>query len=106
MEFAISGIENHFLSLTFLEIENMKKATQNQIEQLEKLREKIKLSNDVEAKTELLVSAEEILKEIDFMSNYYTNFVGDLRRYKTQKAIAIESALVTILDEAIEQYKN
>ena len=84
----------------------MKKATQNQIEQLEKLREKIKLSNDVETKTELLVSTEEILKEIDFMSNYYTNFVGDLRRYKTQKAIAIESALVTILDEAIEQYKN
>lgn len=84
----------------------MKKATQNQIEQLEKLREKIKLSNDVEAKTHLLVSAEEILKEIDFMSNYYTNFVGDLRRYKTQKAIAIESALVTILDEAIEQYKS
>ena len=84
----------------------MKKATQNQIEQLEKLREKIKLSNDVETKTELLVSTEEILKEIDFMSNYYTNFVGDLRRYKTQKAIAIESALVTILDEAIAQYKN
>ena len=84
----------------------MKKATQNQIEQLEKLREKIKLSNDVETKTELLVNAEEILKEIDFMSNYYTNFVGDLRRYKTQKAIAIESALVTILDEAIDQYKN
>ncbi|WP_373708050.1 hypothetical protein [Kaistella sp.] len=84
----------------------MKKATQNQIEQLEKLREKIKLSTDVEAKTDLLVNAEEILKEIDFMSNYYTNFVGDLRRYKTQKAIAIESALVTILDEAIEQYKN
>lgn len=84
----------------------MKKATQNQIEQLEKLREKIKLSNDVETKSELLVNAEEILKEIDFMSNYYTNFVGDLRRYKTQKAIAIESALVTILDEAIEQYKN
>ena len=84
----------------------MKKATQNQIEQLEKLREKIKLSNDVETKTDLLVSAEETLKEIDFMSNYYTNFVGDLRRYKTQKAIAIESALVTILDEAIEQYKN
>ena len=84
----------------------MKKATQNQIEQLEKLREKIKLSNDVETKTELLVSTEEILKEIDFMSNYYTNFVGDMRRYKTQKAIAIESALVTILDEAIEQYKN
>ncbi|KEY18878.1 hypothetical protein [Kaistella antarctica] len=84
----------------------MKKATQNQIEQLEKLREKIKLSNDVETKTELLVSTEEILKEIDFMSNYYTNFVGDMRRYKNQKAIAIESALVTILDEAIEQYKN
>ena len=84
----------------------MKKATQNQIEQLEKLREKIKLSNDVETKTELLVSTEEILKEIDFMSNYYTSFVGDLRRYKTQKAIAIESALVTILDEAIKQYKN
>ena len=84
----------------------MKKATQNQIEQLEKLREKIKLSNDVETKTELLVSTEEILKEIDFMSNYYTNFVGDMRRYKTQKAIAIESALVTILDEAIAQYKN
>ena len=84
----------------------MKKATQNQIEQLEKLREKIKLSNDVETKTELLVSTEEILKEIDFMSNYYTSFVGDLRRYKTQKAIAIESALVTILDEAIAQYKN
>ena len=84
----------------------MKKATQNQIEQLEKLREKIKLSNDVETKTELLVSTEEILKEIDFMSNYYTNFVGDMRRYKTQKAIAIESALVAILDEAIEQYKN
>ncbi|GEM_PF-4725430 len=84
----------------------MKKATQNQIEQLEKLREKIKLSTDVEAKTDLLVNAEEILKEIDFMSNYYTNFVGDLRRYKTQKAIAIESALVAILDEAIEQYKN
>ena len=84
----------------------MKKATQNQIEQLEKLREKIKLSTDVEAKTDLLVNAEKILKEIDFMSNYYTNFVGDLRRYKTQKAIAIESALVAILDEAIEQYKN
>ena len=84
----------------------MKKATQNQIEQLEKLREKIKLSNDVETKTELLVSTEEILKEIDFISNYYTNFVGDMRRYKTQKAIAIESALVTILDEAIAQYKN
>ena len=84
----------------------MKKATQNQIEQLEKLREKIKLSTDVEEKTYLLVNAEEILKEIDFMSNYYTNFVGDLRRYKTQKAIAIESALVTILGEAIEQYKN
>ena len=84
----------------------MKKATQNQIEQLEKLREKIKLSTDVEAKTDLLVNAEEILKEIDFMSNYYTNFVGDLRRYKTQKATAIESALVAILDEAIEQYKN
>ncbi len=84
----------------------MKKATQNQIEQLEKLREKIKLSTDIEAKTDLLVNAEEILKEIDFMSNYYTNFVGDLRRYKTQKAIAIESALVAILDEAIEQYKN
>lgn len=84
----------------------MKKATQNQIEQLEKLREQIKLSTDVEAKTDLLVNAEEILKEIDFMSNYYTNFVGDLRRYKTQKAIAIESALVAILDEAIEQYKN
>ena len=84
----------------------MKKATQNQIEQLEKLREKIKLSTYVEAKTDLLVNAEEILKEIDFMSNYYTNFVGDLRRYKTQKATAIESALVAILDEAIEQYKN
>ena len=84
----------------------MKKATQNQIEQLEKLREKIKLSTDIEAKTDLLVNAEEILKEIDFMSNYYTNFVGDLRRYKTQKATAIESALVAILDEAIEQYKN
>lgn len=84
----------------------MKKATQNQIEQLEKLREKIKLSTDVEAKTDLLVNTEEILKEIDFMSNYYTNFVGDLRRYKTQKATAIESALVAILDEAIEQYKN
>ena len=84
----------------------MKKATQNQIEQLEKLREKIKLSNDVETKTELLVSTEEILKETDFMSNYYTSFVGDLRRYKTQQAIAIESALVTILDEAIVQYKN
>ena len=40
------------------------------------------------------------------MSNYYTKFVGDLRRYKTQKARAIESALVAILDEAIEQYKN
>ena len=84
----------------------MKKATQNQIEQLEKLREKIKLSTDVEAKTDLLVNTEEILKEIAFMSNYYTNFVGDLRRYKTQKATAIESALVAILDEAIEQYKN
>ena len=84
----------------------MKKATQNQIEQLEKLREKIKLSTDVEAKTDLLVNTEEILKEIDFMSNYYTNFVGDLRRYKTQKATAIESALVAILDEAIEQYKH
>ena len=84
----------------------MKKATQNHIEQLEKLREKIKLSNDVETKTDLLVSAEETLKEIDFMSNYYTNFVGDLRRYKTQKATAIESALVRILDEAIAQYKN
>lgn len=93
-------------NINFLEIEHMKKATQNQIEQLEKLLEKLKLTTDFEAKTDLLVNAEQVLKEIDFMSNYYTNFVGDLRRYKTQKATAIESALVAILDEAIEQYKN
>ena len=84
----------------------MKKATQNQIEQLEKLQEKLKLTTDFEAKTDVLVKAEQVLKEIDFMSTYYTNFVGDLRRYKTQKATAIESALVAILDEAVEQYKN
>lgn len=84
----------------------MKKATQNQIEQLVKLKEKIKLSTDIEAKTDLLVQTEEILKEIDFMSNYYSNFVGDLRRYQNQKVMSMESALVTILDEAIEHYKN
>lgn len=84
----------------------MKKATQNQIEQLEKIKDKIKLSTDVEVKTDLLIQTEEILKEIDFMSNYYSNFVGDLRRYKTQKVMSSESALLTILDEAIEHYKK
>ncbi|QDP85976.1 hypothetical protein FNJ88_10615 [Chryseobacterium sp. SNU WT5] len=72
----------------------MKNATHNQVEQLVKIKDKIKLLTDTEAKTNLFVDAEEILKNIDFMSSFYSAFVGDLRRYKTQKGMSIEVLLL------------
>lgn len=84
----------------------MKKASNSQIDQLEILKKKFELSNDNQESSDLLMQVEEQLKEIDFMSSFYNNFTTDMRIYKTQKVMTVQSSLVKILDDAIEFYKE
>lgn len=84
----------------------MKTASTSQIDQLEILRNKIQLSTDNDATGEMLTQVEELLKEIDFMSTFYNNFMSDMRIYKSQKVMTVQSSLTKILDEAIEFYKQ
>lgn len=84
----------------------MKSASTHQIDQLEILKNKIQLSTDKVATSELLVEVEELLKDIDFMSMYYNGFMNDMKIYKSQKVMTVQSSLVKIIDEALEFYKQ
>ena len=84
----------------------MKKAFGSQIEELEDLKDKIKLSTNADEKIEMFSEVEKILKNIDFMSKFCTDFSGDLLRYKSQKVITMQDSLVNIMEEAISQYRN
>lgn len=84
----------------------MKKASASQTDQLEILKDKLQFETGKEITGELLTEVEEILKDIDFMSSFYTNFVGDMRIYKSQKVMTVQSSLMKILDDAIEFYKQ
>ena len=84
----------------------MKTASASQIDQLEILNKKIQLSKDSDAISEMLLQIEELLKDIDFMSPFYTNFANDMRIYKSQKVTTVQSSLLKILDDAIKSYKQ
>lgn len=84
----------------------MKTASASQIDQLEILKNKIQLCTDNEATSDMLVEVEALLKDIDFMSTFYNSFMSDMRIYKSQKVMTVQSSLTKILEEAIEFYKQ